>query len=123
MICSLPFRDSQFNDGHRKRHCCRSLTSRLPARFQRLSAGVSEFLPVREQIARGVFVALHDIATVAAKHIAKRRGKAVGRPRKLTGHQLARARALIEAGEETRAGIAELFGVDVATLRRAMGKR
>lgn len=42
--------------------------------------------------------------------------------RKLTFHQLARARALIEAGEETRAGIAELFGVDVATLMRAMGK-
>ncbi|MBE2204098.1 MAG: helix-turn-helix domain-containing protein [Chthoniobacterales bacterium] len=41
-----------------------------------------------------------------------RRGKAVGRPRKLSPHQLARARALIEAGEETRAGVAELFGVD-----------
>ena len=42
--------------------------------------------------------------------------------RKLTFHQLTRARALIEAGEETRAGVAELFGVDVATLMRAMGK-
>lgn len=37
-------------------------------------------------------------------------------------HQITRARALIEAGEETRSGVAELFGVDVATLRRAMGK-
>ncbi len=60
--------------------------------------------------------------TRAGMQAAKRRGKAVGRPRKLTGHQLARARALIETGEETRAGVAELFGVDVATLRRAMRK-
>ncbi len=60
--------------------------------------------------------------TRAGMQAAKRRGKAVGRPRKLSPHQLARARALIEAGEETRAGVAELFGVDVATLRRAIGK-
>ncbi|KAB2907037.1 MAG: helix-turn-helix domain-containing protein [Ignavibacteriaceae bacterium] len=54
---------------------------------------------------------------------AKRRGKAVGRPRKLPPHQIARARALIEAGEETRSGVAELFGMDVATLRRALKKK
>ena len=59
--------------------------------------------------------------TRAGMQAAKRRGKAVGRPRKLSPHQLARARALIEAGEETRSGVAELFGVDVATLRRALG--
>lgn len=52
--------------------------------------------------------------------IAKRRGKTVGRPRKLTAHQLDHARALLTAGKETRAGVAELFGVDVATLRRAL---
>jgi hypothetical protein len=119
MICSLLFQDSQFNDRHRRWCCHHTWTSSLPARF-RLDAGVSEFLPVREQIARGVFVALHDIATVAAKHIAKRRGKAVGRPRKLTAHQLDHARALLTTGKETRAGVAELFGVDVATLRRAL---
>jgi len=61
--------------------------------------------------------------TKAGMQAAKRRGKAIGRPRKLSPHQLARARALIETGEETRAGVAELFGVDVATLRRAMRKR
>lgn len=60
--------------------------------------------------------------TKAGMQAAKRRGKPIGRPRKLTGHQLARARALIEAGEETRAGVAELFGVDVATLRRGLQK-
>jgi hypothetical protein len=32
------------------------------------------------------------------------------------------ARALIEASEKTRADTAELFKVDIATLRRAMGK-
>ncbi len=36
---------------------------------------------------------------------------------------LAAALGALGAGEETRAGVAELFGVDVATLRRAMGKR
>ncbi len=61
--------------------------------------------------------------TRAGMQAAKRRGKSIGRPRKLSPHQLARARALIDAGEETRAGVADLFGVDVATLRRAMGER
>ncbi len=60
--------------------------------------------------------------TKAGMQAAKRRGKAVGRPRKLTAHQLDYARALLTTGKETRAGVAELFGVDVATLRRALGK-
>lgn len=58
--------------------------------------------------------------TSAGMQAAKRRGKHVGRPRALKKHQIAHARALIEAGQETRAGVAELFGVDVATLRRAL---
>jgi len=61
--------------------------------------------------------------TKAGMQAAKRRGKSIGRPRKLTGHQLTRARALIETGEETRSGVAEQFGVDVATPRKALGKR
>lgn len=60
--------------------------------------------------------------TKAGMQAAKRRGKAVGRPRKLTAHQLDHARALLTTGKETRAGVAELFGVDVATLRRALKK-
>ena len=60
--------------------------------------------------------------TKAGMQAAKRRGKTVGRPRKLTAHQLDYARALLTTGKETRAGVAELFGVDVATLRRALGK-
>ena len=60
--------------------------------------------------------------TKTGMQAAKRRGKSVGRPRELSPHQITRARALIEAGEKTHSGVAELFGVDVATLRRSLGK-
>ena len=59
--------------------------------------------------------------TKAGMHAAKRRGKKLGRPRKLTAHQLDHARAMIASGQETRSGVAALFKVDVATLRRALG--
>jgi len=39
---------------------------------------------------------------------------------KLTPQQLDHARDMIRSGEETRAAMATMFGVDVATLRRAM---
>lgn len=52
---------------------------------------------------------------------AMRNGKHIGRPRKFSPHQVAHARELIESGKETRAGVAALFGVDIATLRRALG--
>ncbi len=58
--------------------------------------------------------------TKAGMAAAKRRGVQVGRPRKLTPHQVAHARALIEAGQETRAGAAALLGVDEKTLWRAL---
>ena len=64
-----PFQNSHFADRHRKRHCCRNLTSGLHARFRRRSADVSGFLPVRVQVDAGIVVTLHDIAAVAAKHI------------------------------------------------------
>ena len=51
---------------------------------------------------------------------AKRRGKHIGRPRKLTAQQVTHARKVIESGDETRAAVAALFRVDVATLRRAL---
>ena len=60
--------------------------------------------------------------TRAGMAAAKRRGKHVGRPRKLSPHQLAHARALLASGQETRAGIAALFEVDPTTLRRALGR-
>lgn len=60
--------------------------------------------------------------TKAGMASARRRGKHIGRPRKLTPQQLDHARDMVESGRETRTAMAELFGVDVATLRRALHK-
>ncbi|HEV7344988.1 MAG TPA: recombinase family protein [Devosia sp.] len=51
---------------------------------------------------------------------AKKRGKHVGRPRKLTPEQIEHAREAIEGGMQTSAGMAALLGVDHSTLWRAM---
>jgi len=51
---------------------------------------------------------------------AKRRGKHVGLPRKLTLEQIAHARDAIGGGMQTCAGMAALLGVDHSTLWRAM---
>jgi DNA invertase Pin-like site-specific DNA recombinase len=61
--------------------------------------------------------------TSAGMAAAKRRGKHVGRPRKLSAQQIDHARKLLESENETRAGVAALFSVDVATLRRALNGR
>jgi DNA invertase Pin-like site-specific DNA recombinase len=61
--------------------------------------------------------------TVAGMAAAKRRGRHLGRPRKLTDHKLDRARQLIADGKENRAGAAALLGVHVKTLRRALRER
>jgi DNA invertase Pin-like site-specific DNA recombinase len=53
---------------------------------------------------------------------AKRRGKHVGRPRKLTPEQIAHAREAIDSGLQTAAGMAALLGVDHTTLWRALRK-
>lgn len=58
--------------------------------------------------------------TRAGMTAARRRGVVVGRPRKLTAHQLTHARQLLDAGKETQAGAAALLGVDPVTLRRAL---
>lgn len=58
--------------------------------------------------------------TRAGMKAAKRRGKHVGRPMKLTKQQINHARELISSGKESRGAVAELFGVDVKTLRRAL---
>lgn len=57
--------------------------------------------------------------TRAGMAAAKRRGAHVGRPRKLTAYQLEQAAEMIDGGQ-TRADVAALLRVDVATLRRAM---
>lgn len=51
---------------------------------------------------------------------AKRRGKHVGRPRKLTPEQITHARTTIDSGLQTPAGMAALLGVDHTTLWRAL---
>ena len=58
--------------------------------------------------------------TSAGMQAAKRRGRHVGRPPKLTPHKLDHARQLIAEGKETQAGAAALLGVGVATLRRRL---
>ena len=58
--------------------------------------------------------------TGAGMAAARRRGIHVGRPRKLTAHQVAHARGLITSGQETQAGAAAVVGVNVTTLRRAL---
>ena len=49
---------------------------------------------------------------------AKRRGKTLGRPKKLSPDQISLARREIDAGHETLSGMAEILGVDRKTLRR-----
>lgn len=51
---------------------------------------------------------------------ARKRGKHLGRPRKLSADQVAHARAAIDGGLQTMAGMSELLGVDNATLWRAL---
>ena len=51
---------------------------------------------------------------------AKKRGKHIGRPRKLTPEQIAHARDAIEGGMQTCAGMAALLGVNHSTLWRAI---
>jgi DNA invertase Pin-like site-specific DNA recombinase len=75
----------------------------------------------------GVFASLAEFErelirerTIAGMAAAKRRGRHVGRPPKLTPHKIDHARQLIAEGKETKAGAAALLGVDAVTLRRAL---
>jgi DNA invertase Pin-like site-specific DNA recombinase len=51
---------------------------------------------------------------------ARRRGVAIGRPRKLSAKQVEQARMWIGRGDETATRAAARLGVDVTTLRRAL---
>ena len=51
---------------------------------------------------------------------AKKRGKHLGRPSKLTPEQVAHARRAIDQGLQTPAGMAQVLGVNHSTLWRAM---
>jgi len=58
--------------------------------------------------------------TRAGMAAARRAGKPIGRPRKLSGAQVAKARSWIESEGYTRKKAAARLGVDVVTLRRAL---
>lgn len=58
--------------------------------------------------------------TKAGMAAAKRRGKRLGRPAKLTPEHLDHARALLVSGEHTRRSVAKLLGVNESTLRRRL---
>lgn len=58
--------------------------------------------------------------TKAGMAAARRNGKHIGRPRKLSPQQVTHARELLNSCKETRESVAALFKVDVATLRRAL---
>jgi len=58
--------------------------------------------------------------TKAGMSAAKRRGKRLGRPAKLTDEHLDHARALLASGEHTRRSVAALLGVNESTLRRRL---
>ena len=58
--------------------------------------------------------------TRAGMEAARRNGKHIGRPLKLTPQQVAMARHMIESKKETRRAVAARFDVSVATLRQAL---
>lgn len=58
--------------------------------------------------------------TKAGMEAARRRGKHIGRPRKLTDEQVKTAREFIKAGESTITAMAKVFGVSPATVSRAL---
>lgn len=58
--------------------------------------------------------------TRAGLQAAKKRGKQLGRPTSLTQEQISHAEKMINSGQETVSGMAELYGVDRTTPYRAM---
>jgi len=58
--------------------------------------------------------------TKAGLQAAKKRGKKLGRPMRLTQEQIKHAEKMINTGQQTTSGMAELYGVDRTTLYRAM---
>jgi DNA invertase Pin-like site-specific DNA recombinase len=58
--------------------------------------------------------------TKAGLQAAKKRGKKLGRPMRLTQEQIKHAEKMINSGQQTTSAMAELYGVDRTTLYRAM---
>jgi DNA invertase Pin-like site-specific DNA recombinase len=51
---------------------------------------------------------------------ARKRGKHVGRPRKLKPEQIRHAKEMVKSGQQTVTGMAELYEVDRSTMHRAL---
>lgn len=49
-----------------------------------------------------------------------KRGNQLGRPIRLTQEQISHAEKMIDSGQETVSGIAELYGVDRSTIHRTL---
>lgn len=60
--------------------------------------------------------------TKAGLQAARKRGKRLGRPARLTAEQINHAEKMIQAGEETVTGMSRLYGVDRTTMHRALKK-
>jgi len=61
--------------------------------------------------------------STAGLRAARKRGKHVGRPRKLSPEQVNHASRVIAGGTETISGMAAVLGVDRTTLHRALAER
>lgn len=94
---------------------------------------LTESFDTKTAIGRGVLAFIAAVAedererirerTKAGMDAARRRGRHIGRPRKLSSDQIAQARAMIAERTATYAATAAQFGVNPATLRRALGGR
>jgi DNA invertase Pin-like site-specific DNA recombinase len=59
----------------------------------------------------------------AGMQAARRRGKHLGRPHKLSREQISHAVQMIQEGRETVSGMAGLLSVDRTTLYRALNRK
>lgn len=94
---------------------------------------LTESFDTKTAIGRGVLAFIAAVAedererirerTKAGMDAAKRRGRHVGRPRKLTTAQVRQARSVIASQKSPVAQVAASFGVSPVTLRRALRNR
>jgi len=91
---------------------------------------LTESFDTSSAIGRGILALLAALAedertrikerSAAGRAAARRRGKHLGRPRKLTAQQVEHAVELIDRGDKLMSDMAELYGVDRKTIYRAL---